>query len=833
MSNTNTVSVKLSIFIPENANTLKVEVESLQQQNRSLRNSLKEMNSTRDDVVEKLKQVSFETRELIENCERASEETKIFKRKSEVSEVELRNTMTRNESLLQENESLRSKIQDLVLEMKSLVTAGVNNDYEAPTVDDPVSELIRRELIFSKQNCEKLRVELREKDNIIIKQSADFVDMKKRVDECHAEIVRLDAELKDCRARVSSLNTNLEMINAENLDLAEYTNFKRWHQKYAQKENIDELFSKLEGLHEIDELFDQKLAAHLDYLDAEHTIIEADANVNAIHRIKYYLERALFAIEKLTAKNLSLAVEHQSEILTKNEEIAKVKEILSHMTLYNEILEQTLKQCRENSKIDQFVEEKTDELITANKALLDNFEELRTLYRISHSCNGGLFAKYCQLNLCYKILKINLAKIPPTECGENANDEKTLPVASVLSNSSNALCLMNELFQEISEQYADFDGRTEDAQSIFNDYEVNLATKDYLRNTVDDMTQEVKRLTCRVEEEMAQKIREIESLRNEIDSMKIDNRELVNKIKNCNREIISLSTDNYDLNEKLTVLSEIEENWRDLKSELIRVQSKVNEYETHSAHSDPKSSCVENIKQVHRRCCELKENYSALRNDIFLLQENNNAMIGELKEHLRLEVPVLNVTERTTLLTLRNQCAEFKRQNNLLKETVHTNREQMLQEICSLKNIVGASCLLDIQNVDWNLNLNDLRLICERLKYQNNDTKHLDSLKDVNQMLEAADFTLSSKLRCLSDDFRSMETNLNAAIADKAECKRLLSSHCVAIIKIIRELKTLRESLSAFAEEVPKRCFEYNASLLKTIQVSSTLYLKIFSQFFR
>ncbi|XP_065215211.1 GRIP and coiled-coil domain-containing protein 2-like [Planococcus citri] len=789
------------------------------------------MNLDRADAVDTLMHLSIETRELIENCEKATEETKLYKSKSEILEEEVRRISQENETLKRENQNLRDKLKKNSSDGECWISIVKNANQELNNVTPKVSQIfeklrtrenaqiqLERELFALKEENAKLLVVIEEKNELAGKQNADFLNIQKMVNDYQLEVARLDTELRHCHSRVSTLNENLELINAENLDLAEYTNFKCLLKKFGANEDVNEVFVKLQSLYEIEELFDKKLSPHISTLTSDQTVsnlIECDQNSNIVTKVKNYLEKALNVIEKLNENHIRSSNEYETVIQTKDDEIAKLKELSCHLGLYNEIMEKTLKQCRDNAKMDRFVEERTSRLIDANKTLHDNFEQLTRIYKYCYRYNDQLFAKFNQLRSWYRILKIRVNKITSVSDSNAESSAQTLPPLSDFFE------MMDELFGEIDVKRVDFDKQTEDSNQIFENYEASLAANDHLKNTVDNMTMEVKRLTCQVEQQMSEKIREIESLKSEVDSVKTDNHQLANKIKNCNNEIILLSTENYDLNEKLSIVSRIENDYEALKSELQSTKGKLDQRENHPstaiANVDKVFQLRDSCAELKRKNVDLKEDVSSFTSTFDVLLQRTVQLVNSTNASNSND---LNKQKRRTadLNALQIKCSQFKHENQNLKLTVESIRRQMHDEISSMQNNLHNALVSSTQDNVQPSNIVGLLNSCRDLKQFNQQIKNEDFFSSAIDMVENAKGTLSNKLEKVSQDLNHLQSNLNATVDAKNQYKESVCVHLQSISKIVQDLRALREVLSNLVKTLVADFAQFNSTMRRNIQ---------------
>ncbi len=771
----------ISIFFicpTENETALKKEIQSLKEENKNLRSNVLESYVTRDDVIEKLKNVSLETRELIDSCEKATEEAKVFRVKSEELEVELDrikyhhlNIQTENKNLKYELEERDAEIACLRNKLRVCNAENTTNSWEndVHVANDVLREvegrfktaierskksenearMLEEEMQFLKSSNEVLRNQNAAKEDIIAKQNKDFVQLQATVDEYYSEISRLDAELKCCHERVSNLNESVEMINSENVDLEAYTSFKRSLVKFGSVENIENLLSKLLVLQEIEQFFEKKLSPHVDGAAQEQNSdpIVTNCKQNTINKIKSYLEKALVTIEKLNDKMLRLRTEYESKLRmksadyenklrAKSAEIATLREVLSNATLYNKILEQALQQCKDNVQLDKNIETKTDELLTVNETLLDRFEEL---YRDSEKCNNFLLAKWKQLEQCHRILKLSVQK-------STANDEKLTGLVACI----------DEIFEEVNATEHDRQ-LSEESRQLLNICEKKLVTKDYLKNTVEMMSQEVKRLTSKVEHEMAEKIREVELLKGEVENVRADNGELVNKIKNCNREIVSLSTENYDLKEKLENSSKVEDECAKLRKELdFLMRSGEEEVKTDNSnlHSLLKYIKILRNEQKNLRSFFLDFNRQMMTDFVLLRQEEEtrNSVADDIKTKLR---------------SFMDTCHDLRRQHELVKE---------LNLKTAVEDVISA-------------------------------TKH----------------NLNEKLRVINDNFNKLVENCNKVVETHNNYKNNFSSSVCSVNSSIQDVKLLNSSLHSFVEELAVDFEKFLQPLGVEIQVRKLL----------
>jgi hypothetical protein len=748
--------------------------------------TLTESAMTRDHVIEKLKDVSIETRELIENCDRANKEKELFENKTK----ELKDL---NDSLLAENRNLQSELETRNVEMESLRRKlEMFNTQSAPSqekyfwLDDisianielqNIEEQIKT-IIVNLQNCEakkrNLEMEiglvrsqnesLRElstkKDELIAKQKSDFLEMKATLDEYGSEILRLKEKLAA-------------------VDVAEFMHFKRSLMRFGSFENIESLLSKLLVLQEIEEFFDKNLSPHVEPRNNHESdlngSIVTDKKQDTINKIKNYLEKALSAIEKLNDKMIRLRNEYESKLHAKSSEISTLREVLSNAILYNKILEQTLQQYKDNVQLDKTIGNETDELLIVNETLLDGFDTLKQLYRVSEQSNSFLYAKSEQLKFFTKLIELYVRR--------SLEESEQPKVATYKTKIAELFLLMRDIFNEISMNEPNARKLIE-CQQVIEKCEKSLITKDYLKNTVENMSQEVKRLTSKVEYEMAEKIREIEALKGEVDNVKTDNRELVNKIKNCNREIVSLSTENYELNEKLESLVQIKNRCENLEQELERVKERMSD----DGFSRPPSECtslqMKNLKEI---CSSLKIENTHLRRAVEMYIADSHGVLSEARNLL---------------------CTCFAESANRSENFVQPQRN-----CCDISNdgVNPQEKASETSARELEAGLISLRDTCSVLKKENEDLK-----AGITTFMK---LTSNDVIPGLHSTFTQLLKNIDSSAKHKDDYKNSISITVENIASTSQEVKHLNQSVRSSYEEMAHGFSKQLQTVIYEIQV--------------
>lgn len=833
----------------------KEEIKLLKEENKSLKQSVDDCNEARDNVIEKLKEVSIETRELIDNCEKSAEESKIFKIKCDDLEEELAKLKQVNENAELKCRSLQSELHQRDVEIDSLnekvsshsreliaddILRSWRNDipdanYSLKTIEIQLKKLIDR-LIESETLKKQLKDEVdtlkrdnnifREqntmKDDIISKQNQDFIKVKSTVDEYYSEIMRLDSELKDCHKRVSALNENLEMMNSENIDIAEYTLFKRSLQKFGSLEKIENLLTKLQVLQEIEQFFENKLSPHVDpsMRDSDDfDPIVSCSKENTINKMKNYLEKALVTIEKLNDKMLRLRNEYEVKLRAKNAEISTLRDLTLSATMYNRILERSLQQFRDNIQLDSTIENKTNELLSVNATLIDSFEELKQVYQTNDRCNCFLFAKLKQLKLFCKILQLSINK-------------KIGPGIQFDMDFDGLFFGINEIFEEVEANEFRYK-LSQGSETLMSLCERKVTTNHYLKNMVENMSLEVKRLTSKVELEMTEKIQEIEMLKGEVDTVKTDNCDLVSKIKNCNREIVSLSTDNYDLNEKLENLIKVEQECESLKQELAFLREKSKTLEN---VANIEEEC-ESLKQDLANSREISENISDVANYDFDLGEKTSSLFS-ICQHLKVENNVLrkdvdefainfnqalieiskNVAEKTPkhpdFNSLLDCVKSLRVEQRTLKNLADEMKDKFLEDILLIK-IADEKAKRSVQE-----QLIKLHASCTELRNQTKSMKLSDFKNTVNDMISVAKLDFVEKFAAINANYNALIADLDKAFRSQTANKDNILLHVSHLKSNLDQMKTLNTSLHMFVEGLPAEFFKYILPLIDDLKVS-------------
>lgn len=827
------------IYVPftENENIIQNELQALKEQNRSLRDSALESNKARDNVIRKLKDVSLETRELIDNCEKATEETKLFQIQAEQLDEKLNILKQQNVSLETENRNLQSQLEKCTVEILSLQNKlsfcnSEGNIYVNDLWQNDVliannglreieqqikiiienlnhSEMEKRmlseEIEHLKYNNNYLQNQNVMKDDIIRKQNQDFFKVKTIVDEYHSEILRLDSELKDCHGRVSVLNKNLEMINSDNLDITEFAYFKRLIMKFGNCETLESLFLKLQVLYEIEQFFDKNVSPHLEPFDRNiHEVESLPSKQDAINRIKNYLEKAFAIIENLNDKMVRLRAEYESKLSVKNAEVLTLREVISNTTLYNKILEQTLQYHKNNVQLDQTIDSDTDKLLIANETLLDGFETIKHLYRISQRYVSFLTAKTKQLKLFYNLLKILIRKECDDKCemfSELENEQ------NIHRKTKNILFLMGEIFEEMIDNESGGQ-RLLDSQELVDKCDVNVIVKDNLKNIVEKMSQEVKRLTKKVEHEIAEKMREIELLKNEMENIKTDNRELVSKIKNCNREIISLSTENYDLNEKLECLRKTENQHEifenELESQNVREEMFINCLNDKKGEACSSQTVIQGLQDTSQLCLLLKTENAMLKQSVITFSEEFISALLQSKEHLQY-LEKSRETEKKIIVDLQKTCLDLGTTQNNLKHFVVEFQQTVLNSLLALKEPLNCRNSL-VAEKNSEVGLKSLMITCSNIRKSNEELKEnvMCSTKAVSIMLPHLHSVVEKTIR-----------DLYSVVKEHEDGKSKITRGVTDMLGILRDInKSLIEFRSVFEN--------LNAELSNNLQLVAT-----------
>lgn len=834
---------------------MKEEIKLLKEENKSLKQSVNDCNEARDNVIEKLKEVSIETRELIDNCEKSAEESKIFKIKCDDLEEELAKLKQVNENAEKEYQRLQSELHQRDVEINSLnekvsshsreliaddILKSWNNDIPNANNSLQTIEIQLKKLLDRLNESESLKKQLKEKvdtlkrsnnifqeqitikDEIIFKQNQDFVKVKNTVDEYHSEILRLDSELKDCHERVSALNENLETINSENIDLAEYALFRQSLQKFGTFENIENLLAKLQVLQEIEQFFENKLSPHVDpsMRDSDNSDpIVTCSKENTINKIKNYLEKALITIEKLNDKMLRLRNEYEVKLRAKNAEISTLRDLMLSATMYNRILERSLQQFRDNIQLDNTIENKTNELLTVNATLIDSFEELKQVYQTNDRCNCFLFAKMKQLKLFYKILQLSI-------------DKKIGPGIQFDKDFDGLFFCINEIFEEVDANEFRYK-LSQGSETLMSLCERKVTTNHYLKNMVENMSLEVKRLTSKVELEMTEKIQEIEMLKGEVDTVKIDNCDLVNKIKNCNREIVCLSTDNYDLNEKLENLTKVELECESLKQELAFLREKSEKLQNFAKIEEE----CETLKQELADFREKSENFSDTANDNFGLAEKTGSLYS-LCLHLKTENDTLRKSMNEFTSSFNNAIVEIS--NSAIETTSkHPDFSNLLNNVNSLrveqqilKNLADdmkeklQKDILQLKNADEKTKrsvqeeLIKMHASCRELRDQTESIKLSDFTKSLNDTISMAKSDFVEKVSSINANYDSLIADLDETSRNQMACKKNILLHGSHLKSNLDQLRTLNTSLHMFVEELPSEFSKCILPLIDELKVS-------------
>lgn len=822
-------------------------MKSVKEENKKLLENVMESNFARDNVIEKLKDVSLETRELIDNCEKASEESKLFQIRSEELEKSLKKLQERNEYLQNENKNLRNELESqntdilsfqnkLVTHMNGKNTMDVkdleNNKgssilqsiyYQIKIIIDELNsseaamKSLNEEVKHLKCNNNILQEQNINKDNIISKQNKDFLKVKATVDDYHSEILKLDSELKDCHKRVFALTENLEIMNSENMNLVQYTNFRRCLKKFGNIENVENLLCKLEVLQEIELFFEKKLTPHINSSDNELPIADptvTDLKENTINKIKSYLEKALITIEKLNDKMLRLRVEYENKLRTKNAEISTLREVLSNATLYNKLLEQTLEQCKDNIQLDKTIENKTDELLTTNETLLDGFDELKLLHNTSQKCSNFLFAKIKQLEIFHKLLELSVNKWIKNDKSEKINLEQKI---------KGLFFLISEIFEEVklNENNEQFSA---ECQRLLSKCENNLITKDYLKSSVESMSQEVKRLTNKVEHEMFEKIREIELLKGEMDNIKTDNYELVNKVKNCNREIVFLSSENYDLSEKLENIVNIGNNYEILNQELESLKNKIAQYNNENIKSDCSEMLMEEIRSANKLCVQLKNEHINLKESVISFSEKMVKDFDIIEKTFEMK----NVKEeRLILKTLMVNCRKINDDHQILKNDFNHFKEEIQNEFVSLKSVYeNIECSKSKENTK--IQLKNLMDICRDIRKEHNSFKEINFKTMLDDMILLTKTNFDEKLKIINSDFNELIRNLNNSV----NCRENILSCTNHVASTLQDIKSLNNSIHSLLVEQKLEYTKFFDTLLIDIQVKKLIICEYIFIFF-
>lgn len=830
------------VLFTENENVIRNELQVLKEQNKNLRDSAVESNKARDSVIRKLKDVSLETRELIDNCEKATEETKLFRIRAEQLDEKLSILKQQNVSLQTENKNLQSQLEKCTVEILSLQnklsfcnsegSIYVNDLWQNDVliannklreIEKQIKRIIenlnhseiekrrlREEIEHLKYNNNYLRNQNVMKDDIIKKQNQDFFKVKSVVDEYHSEILRLDSELKDCHERVSTLNKNLEMINSDKLDIAEFAYFKRLILKFGNRETLESLFLKLQVLYEIEQFFDKNVSPHLEALGCNiHETESLPSKEDAINKIKNYLEKAFAIIENLNDKMVRLRAEYESKLSVKNAEVLTLREVISNTTLYNKILEQTLQYHKNNVQLDQTIDSDTDKLLIANETLLDGFETIKHLYRISQQYVSFLTAKTKQLKLFYNLLKILISK----ECDDKCEMFSELESEqNIHRKTKKILFLMGEIFEEM----IDNESRSQrllNSQELVDKCDVNIIVKDNLKNIVEKMSQEVKRLTNKVEHEIAEKMREIESLKNEMENIKTDNRELVSKIKNCNREIISLSTENYDLNEKLECLMKTE-NQHDISENKLQLQNFNEEMFINTLNAKKIEACsnqtvIQGLQDTSQLCLLIKTENTMLKQTVITFSEEFISALQQSKEHLQYLVKSRE-TEKRVIVDLQKTCSDLGTTQNNLKYFVLDFQQTVLHSLLALKESLSCRNFL-VAEKNSEVDLKSLMITCSNIRKSNEELKEnvMSSTKAMSVMLPHLHSVAEKTIR-----------DLCSLVKEHEDGKSKITRGVTDMLSILRDInKSLREFRSVF--EDLKAELSNNLQLVATeVQVS-------------
>ena len=331
---------------------------------------------------------------------------------------------------------------------------------------------------------------------------------------------------------------------------------------------------------------------------------------------------------------------------------------------------------------------------------------------------------------------------------------------------------MRNIFDEIGQHKPNEETLVE-CQRVIEKFEKSLTTKTYLKDTVENISQEVKRLSIKVEHEMAEKIREIETLKEEVDNGKAGNRELVTKIKNCHREIISLSTENYELKEQLESSIQVPES---SKQEL----EKVNE------------SLFEKIKSFEQICSSMKIENESLRLVIETNIKENGRLLSGAFETLRVLSDVLPEQNENFVHTLEKVCDINGSQ---------INPEQSIVEVQNETN-ERSSLLADDTEKDSRCSRETLGASLTLLK------NHCSDLRKGNQDLKAG-LTTFMKLtsNSLMPEIHSSVTQLLKTIEESVKhetaCENNISESLINIAvifgDIIHSSKSLRSTVEAMA----------------------------------
>lgn len=825
----------------------------MKEENKRLKQNVDDCNEARDNVIEKLKEVSIETRELIDNCEKSAEESKILKIKCDELEEELAKLKRMNENTERKCRGLESQLhqrdveinflnekvsshsrelisddilkswsddipkannslQTIEIQLKKLIDRLNENESSKKQLKDEVDSLKRSNDIFQEQNITK--------DEIISKQNRDFEELKCRLDEYYSEILRLDSELKDCHKRVTALNGNLETINSENIDLTAHALFKRSLQKFGSLENIENLLAKLQVLQEIELFFENKLAPHVDPStrdsDDSDPIVTCSKE-NTINKIKNYLEKALVTIEKLNDKMLRLRNEYEVKLRAKNAEISTLRDLMLSATMYNRILERSLQQFRDNIQLDNTIENKTNELLTVNATLIDSFEELKQVYQTNDRCNCFLFAKMKQLKLFCKILQLSI-------------DKKIGP--GQFEGFDGLFSCINEVFEEVDANEFRYK-LSQGSETLMNLCERKVTTNHYLKNMVENMSLEVKRLTSKVELEMTEKIQEIEMLKGEVDTVKMDNCDLVSKIKNCNREIVCLSTDNYDLNEKLENLTKVELECETLKQELAFLREKSEKLQNFAKIEEE----YESLKQELADFREKSENGGNAANYNLNLVEKTGSLYN-LCQHLKRENDTLrnsmneftasfknavieiskSVSEATSkqpdFSNLLSSVSSLRAEQQTLKNLADDMKEKLQKDISVLKN-ADEKAKRSVQE-----ELINLHASCKELRDQTKSISVSDFKSSLDDMISVAKSEFVEKVSSINENYNSLIADLNEASKSQTVCKENTLMHASHLKSNLDQIKTLNTSLRTFVQELPAEFSKCILPLIDELKVS-------------
>ncbi|XP_043520891.1 myosin-10 isoform X2 [Frieseomelitta varia] len=706
-----------------------------------------------------VEQLRLQVRELQARCERVEKEkSEILMRRlstmetisSKASPNEIQKLQKKNEALVQEKNSLLTKIRELEKEVNSKIIRGER---------DREKDELRSKLKAAENLCENLMDENEDMKKEIRQLEEEIYELQDTFrDEQADEHVRLRKSLEQSNKNCRILSFKLRKVERKVEELeTEKTNLEK---KYDETKKVEETLQKIKG-----EFQNRPLKKATEFTT------------------KVQLKKMVEEMEKeigdmmIVFTNISDGKDVNIQDMKLKDNHAKYDKLSKEHELLKEKLDSVMKELsdeKEKKKSNVKIEEKSTDLQNMKKKL----EEVVTLRENERKAwdqeKTALLEEKDKLKS--KLLSLSAEKLKVYN--ETVQLKKDLETAKTLENDGVKLektisDLKKELLQE-----RDKSKKLQDDLSAYTERESKMKqSMTSVEQTKTKLDSELKRLKKELENTKTSNSTKINDLTSEVAELKKEREKLLSQI---DQEKESKESELATLKKKISTLEKTGMNTKRMNEMRHTYNEKILMSYISDLENELKKGQIEydNLNEKFKELTNLRKQY----------ESDNEILNSKLRE------------QSTELMGIRKEL-ESMRQSTKLKESEWRSEKSALENRLRESEMPNKILITDLNNDINNLKKENNTLVTrlEDLRKANDDLS--DKLKDyeavskIHQVLTPDTTALESEIRKLKNALENME---KAKKADLAQCK-MRYEHRIAAIN--DEIQAIQNQLSRYKRE--------------------------------